>query len=84
MATLGRRADLVRVLERFNTAPERAGDDVLYGPGIRLELPLEQGEVSQILMTITEEEIAWLVIMRFLKEFEWKIVDMNTGRELNA
>jgi hypothetical protein len=84
LASLGPRADLVRSLERFNTSPERQGDDVLYGPGIRLELPPEQGDVSQVLVTITEEEIAWQVIMRLLKEFEWKIVDMNTGRELNA
>jgi hypothetical protein len=84
LPSLGPRAELVRQLERFNTAPERQGDDVLYGPGIRLELPPEQGEVSQVLVTITEEEIAWQVIMRLLKEFEWKIVDTNTGRELNA
>ena len=81
---LGRRRDLLQQLSAFNTAPEREGDDVLHGPGIRLELPPEQDDVGQILMTITEEEIAWLVIMRLLKEFEWKILDMNTGRELNA
>jgi hypothetical protein len=81
---IGRRADLVRTLANYNTAPEREGDDVLYGPGIRLELPPDQQDVSQMLMTVTEEEIAWLVIMRLLKDFEWKILDMSTGRELNA
>jgi hypothetical protein len=81
---LGRRADLVRDLSLYNTAPEREGDDVLYGPGIRMELPPDQDQVGQILMTITEEEIAWLVIMRLIKDFEWKIVDTSTGRELNA
>ena len=40
LAPLGKRSQLVRELARFNTAPETAGeDDVLYGPGIRLELP---------------------------------------------
>ena len=84
LPSIGRRADLVRKLADYNTAPEREGDDVLHGPGIRLELPPDQLDVSQMLMTVTEEEIAWLVIMRLLKDFEWKILDMNTGREFNA
>jgi hypothetical protein len=85
MAPLGARADLVRELARFNTAPECEGnDDVLYGPGIRLELPPGQASVNQILMTIVEEEIAWLVIMRLARAFNWKIVDTSSGRELNA
>ena len=82
---MGKRSQLVRELARFNTAPETAGeDDVLYGPGIRLELPPGQDPVSQILLTIIEDEIAWLVIMRLAKTFEWRIVDTESGRELNA
>ena len=84
MAPIGRRDELLFDLARFNTTPEREGDDVLYGPGIRIELPPDQKVVNQMLMTITEEEIAWLVIMRLAKNFNWKIVDPNTGRELNA
>ena len=86
MASLGRRDQIVNDLSRFNTAPERDGDDVLYGPGIRLELPPGAGQdsVSQMLLTVVEEEIAWLVIMRLAKTFAWKIVDPASGRELNA
>lgn len=84
MAPVGRRAEILRDLARFNTAPEREGDDVLYGPGIRMELPPGQDAVNQILMTVTEEEIAWLVIMRLAKTFDWKIVDTASGRELNG
>lgn len=84
MLPIGNRAQVVKDLSRFNTAPERDGEDVLYGPGIRLELPPGQDLVSQMLMTVTEEEIAWLVIMRLAKTFDWKIIDMNSGRELNA
>lgn len=84
MAPIGPRAKIVGDLSHFNTAPEREGDDVLYGPGIRLELPPDQNDVSQMLLTITEEEIAWLVIMRLAKAFDWKIVDTTSGRELNA
>ncbi len=82
---LGARKQFVRDLARYNTAPEREGeDDVLYGPGIRLELPPDQDPINQVLLTITEDEIAWLVIMRLAKTFDWKIVDTENGRELNG
>jgi len=85
MAPLGARSQLVRDLSRFNTAPEAKGDDeVLYGPGIRLELPPGQDPVHQMLLTVIEDEIASLVIMRLAKTFDWKIVDTESGRELNA
>ena len=85
MAPLGSRKQLIKELARFNTAPEAASDDeILYGPGIRLELPPDQDPVSQLLLTVVEDEIAWLVIMRLAKTFQWKIVDTESGRELNA
>ena len=64
----------------LNTAPAQAGEDVLYGPGIRIELP-PGDPVSQMLMTVVEEEIAWQVIMRLAKDMQWKLRDMATGRE---
>lgn len=84
LAAIGTRKEILRDLSRYNTAPESCEDDTLYGPGIRLEMPPGQDPVTQMLLTVVEEEIAWLVIMRLAKAFEWKIVDMNTGRELNA
>ena len=83
LAPLGDRRELIASLERYNTAPERAGEDELFGPGIRLELPPGQDTVVQMTLTIIEEEIAWLVIMRLARQFEWKILDLNTGRELS-
>ena len=85
MAPLGPRTQLIKDLARFNTAPEQSSDDeVLYGPGIRLELPPGQDPIRQLLLTVVEDEIAWLVIMRLAKTFNWKIVDTESGRELNA
>lgn len=84
LAPIGSRKEIVHELSRYNTAPESSADDTLYGPGIRIEMPPGQDPVTQMLMTVVEEEIAWLVIMRLAKAFSWKIVDMNTGRELNA
>ena len=85
MAAIGTRAQLIKDLSRYNTAPDSQGDDdVLHGPGIRLELPPGQETITQMILTVTEEEIAWLVIMRLAKTFDWKIVDTESGRELNA
>ena len=83
LAPIGPRGDIVNSLSRYNTAPD-GGDEVLYGPGIRLDIPPGEDPVTQMLLTVIEEEIAWLVILRLAKAFSWKIVDMNTGRELNA
>lgn len=69
-------------LANYNTAPQREGEDILYGPGIRLELPPGQKDISQMLLTLVEEEIAWLTIMRLAKTFQWKLLDTATGREL--
>lgn len=84
LAAIGSRKDIVNDLSRYNTASDGTGDEVLYGPGIRIEIPPGQDPVTQMLMTVVEEEIAWLVIMRLAKAFSWKIVDVNSGRELNA
>ncbi|MBT8484135.1 MAG: hypothetical protein HKO59_06755 [Phycisphaerales bacterium] len=82
LSSLGTHAEIIAALEQRNTGPERDGsDEVLYGPGIRIELP--PGEpVTQMLMTIVEEEIAWQVIMRLAKELSWRLLDPATGREL--
>lgn len=82
MAPIGSREDIVNRLSLYNTAPDQDDECVLYGPGIRIELPPDQDPVAQMLMSITEEEIAWLVVMRLAKEMEWKILDPETGREL--
>ncbi len=82
LGSLGSRADIVERLSHLNTAPEQNGGEILYGPGIRIELP-PTDSITQMLMTIVEEEIAWQVIMRLAKEMQWKLLDPATGRELN-
>ncbi len=77
---LGSRDEILKRLAGLNTAPAQAGEDILYGPGIRIELP-PGDPVSQMLMTVVEEEIAWQVIMRLAKDMQWKLRDMATGRE---
>jgi hypothetical protein len=82
MAPIAPRSDIVDELRRFNTAPERDGGDLLYGPGITIEMPPNEDPVRQMLLTMVEEEIAWHVLIRLAREFSWKILDPLTGREL--
>ncbi len=82
LAPIGTRAQILERLADHNTAPEVEGDDLLHGPGIRIELP-PGDPVTQMLMTIVEEEIAWQVIMRLAKNMEWKLLDPATGREFS-
>ena len=84
MIPIASRKDLLSELFDCNTGPERKDEDVLYGPGFRLELTPDQDPVTQMLLTITEEEIGWQVLTKLLRQFEWKLLDPNTGRELKA
>ena len=79
-APLGARGEILAQLADLNTAPDHEGQDVLYGPGIRIELPPDD-PVRQMLMTVVEDEIAWLVIERLGRKMLWKLVDPATGRE---
>lgn len=54
---LGSRADVLSFFARFNTAPDRAGSDTLHGPGIRVEIPPSQDPISQVTVTIVEDEL---------------------------
>jgi hypothetical protein len=83
MRPIGSRSDIVEKLARANTGPESPENlDVLYGPGIRIELTPHQDPINQMLVTITEEEIAWQVLTRLIHHFQWKLLDPNTNREL--
>lgn len=82
LAPIAGRAELLRELAKRNTGPERPGEDVLYGPGIEIQLAPGQDPVTQLLLSITDEDIAWVVILRLARELHWKIFDPYSGREL--
>ena len=82
MAPIGSREEILNLLASYNTAPENDDESILFGPGIRIELPPDQDPVPQMVLSVVEDEIAWLVIMRLAKELKWKILDPMTGREL--
>lgn len=83
LAPIGSRKEIIEQLSRLNTAPEREGEDALFGPGIRIDLTPGRDPIDQMLLSVTEEEIALLVILRISRICGWRIIDPETGQELN-
>lgn len=54
---LGSREDVLRFFATVNTTPDRPGTDVLYGPGISVQLPPAQDPVQQVTVNVTEDEL---------------------------
>ncbi len=82
---LGSVKKIIELLAPFNTAPDRAesnslGTMFLYGPGFVVEVPTALDEVTQIMVSVKEDEIAWPVLSRLCRALQWKMMDPNTGR----
>lgn len=80
-APIASRSQILADLEPLNTAPEAPGGDCLYGPGIRIDLPPGQDPITQMLLTIVDDDIAWSVIRRLLRTFPWRMQDPISGME---
>ncbi|RMD64790.1 MAG: hypothetical protein D6824_03480 [Planctomycetota bacterium] len=84
MDALGTRRDVVQRLSQFNTAPDGSATqpNVLHGPGFTLELPYvdDRDPVTQALVTVQEEDIAWAVLSRLCKATGWTLLDVDSGR----
>ena len=81
---LGSRGEVLDGLSGCNTWPERPGEDTCFGPGLELHLPPGQDPVRQMLMTISDDDIAWIAVINMARRFGWKILDPQTGREFQA
>ncbi len=79
---IGSRDELLRELANRNTGPERPGEDTLFGPGIQIDLAPGEDPITQMLLTINDEDIAWTVILRLGRELHWRIFDPRSGRSL--
>jgi len=80
---LGSRKSLEERLSHLNTGPDRTGGDVLFGPGVELQLPPQQDPVTQMILTVSDEDIGWLVVERMGKTLHWKFVDLSNRDELS-
>jgi hypothetical protein len=55
---------------------------VLFGPGFSGQLPLvgPNDDVGQVLVSISEDEIAWPVLFNICRQLGWKLMDPTSGR----
>jgi len=91
MVPLGTRRELVKVFGDRNISPDGSGPEglgetigmaTLHGPGFIVELPAggKDDELSQALVSLTDEDFAWPVLSRMCKELHWRMMDPETGR----
>jgi hypothetical protein len=79
------RSELLDRLAAMNIAPQSPDDlDALHGPGVRLEFTPGEDPVSQVLLEIVDDDIAWAVIERLRRAIPVRIVDPISGRELGG
>ncbi|MCH2162737.1 MAG: hypothetical protein MK085_12805 [Phycisphaerales bacterium] len=80
LPSMGSRQEIIEKLGSRNTAPEIEGGNTLHGPGIRLDLNPDEDQVTQMLLEVVDEDIAWDVISRIARDFNWLLLDPMTGR----
>lgn len=85
MPPLGSPAEFRAALAAFNTSPDgsppkAAGTEILYGPGMVVEMPTTVEVITQAIVTLQDEDIAWPVLTRLCKSLGWSMMDMETGR----
>lgn len=87
---LGSRAEVLAAFARMNTAPERAGGDELFGPGIEVQLPPRQDPVMQAAIRVVEEELFSALFLgtederpgklaREVRQRGWQLVNQSEG-----
>lgn len=96
MEPLGFLRHVAAALGKYNIAPdgsgpagfgERMGTGVLFGPGMVVEVALNDPtitgdgpEIAQVLVTITDEDFAFPVLLRLCRGMGWRMVDPDSGR----
>lgn len=84
MQPMGKFQKLSGELEAFNTAGDGVkgaalGTERLYGPGFTMQMPASSADVTQILVSVTEQDTAWPVLSRICRTMGWRMQDMETG-----
>ena len=84
LAIIATRAEILHALAALNTGPESVGGTILFGPGIMIEMPEGDEPVTQMLLSITDDEISWGrdgVLNRLAKRTGWRLQDPLSGRD---
>lgn len=82
LAPLASREELLNQLAARNTGPDQDGGEMLFGPGIRLDLTPDEDPVTQMLLEIVDEDIGWDVATRLARDLGWALRDTMSGRTL--
>ena len=81
---LGRWGEVIERLGAFNTAGDGSsrstGTEILHGPGYVVELAAGQEEVTQAMVIVHDEDLAWPVLSRLCRQTGWKMTDLESGR----
>lgn len=81
---MGSLADVLGRFARFNTAedgsPRRGGMVVLHGPGFVVEIPTFADTISQAMVTLKDEDYAFVVLWRLCRDAGWRMTDPETGQ----
>jgi hypothetical protein len=81
---LGTKSEVMDRLARFNTAPDGSEEarGVAFGPGFHVELPWidDADDLQQAAITVVDQEAAWQVLSRMLRDTGWSLMDLETGQ----
>lgn len=85
MASMGSEGEFIATLAPFNTAPDgspvrTSGTQILHGPGIAVEYADNQDQITQALLTVIDQDVAWPVLVRLCRSLGWKMQDMESGQ----
>lgn len=86
LPALGTVLAVLGALARYNTGTDGtvtkngSGAVMMYGPGMVMEMVPIDGEVKQVMVTMTDDDFAFPVLMRLCREQRWTMLDPETGR----
>lgn len=81
---LGKLPDVEAFLSRYNIAPDGStngmGTKILHGPGMVVEVPLGLDRITQVIVTLNDDDFSWPVLMRLCSKESLAMVDLESGR----
>ncbi|MEO1583494.1 MAG: hypothetical protein AAFR96_02845 [Planctomycetota bacterium] len=85
MAELGSPRRVIGTLQPFNVSPDGSegtalGTTTLHGPGLVVDMPTAAEVLSQLMVTVVEEDTAWPVLARLCRDLGWRMMDPESGR----
>ncbi len=82
---MGSPTEVAAALANHNIAPDVPGGEFLYGPGLTIEIPMNNttDEIMQIRCSMIDEDIAWPVLFRMCQQRDWSLMDPDSGRVLH-